>query len=200
MASESQRRLAKAERSLKVAELHLTGMPQKAIAKHLGVGVATVNRDLKAVHARWQQFAVESRNAWVAKEIERLNLVEREAWRGWRRSQKDKEKTAVKKTDTGTERTITREGQAGDPQFLRRVLDCITRRCDLLGLNAPQRQEHTGPGGGPIPLTAVQMTDEQLAAIAQRGSQGAPETPEGQEEIVAICEVRESSVPGQLAP
>lgn len=200
MASESQRRLAKAERSLKVAELHLTGMPQKAIAKHLGVGVATVNRDLKAVHARWQQFAVESRNAWVAKEIERLNLVEREAWRGWRRSQKDKEKTAIKKTDTGTERTITREGQAGDPQFLRRVLDCITRRCDLLGLNAPQRQEHTGPNGGPIPLAAVQLTDEQLEIIAEAGSPGASVAEEGETTVITVCPIREPPVSGELAP
>jgi len=204
MASESQRRIAKAERSLKVAELHLKGMPQKAIAKRLGVGVATVNRDLKAVHARWQEFAVESRDAWVGKELQRIALVEREAWRGWRRSLKDREIVNTKKTSGGdgtkAEASKRTEGQAGGPQFLGRVLDCIARRCDLLGLDAPQRQEHTGPGGGPIQLTAVQYTDEQLSAIIAGGSQGAIEATACEVESSAVHALHEPTLPGELAP
>lgn len=200
MASESRTRLAKADRSLKAAELHLQGLPQRAIAKRLGVGVATINRDLAALHARWQEIACESRDAWVAKELQRIGLVERAAWRGWKKSQQDREKISVKKTDAGTERTVTREGQSGDPAFLRRVLDCISRRCQLLGLDAPTRQEHTGPNGGPIPLAAVQLTDEQLAIIAERGCQGASVAAEGTSEVAAIYEIRQPPLPGELAP
>jgi hypothetical protein len=200
MASESRKRLAKADRSLKAAELHLQGLPHRAIAKRLGVGVATVHRDLKAVHARWQDIAVQSRDAWVSKELARLTLVERAAWKAWRASQKDREVITVKKTDEGTERTVRREGQAGDPAFLRRVLDCIARRCELLGLNAPTRQEHTGPNGGPIPLAAVQLTDEQLYAIAQGGSQGVIEAAPREDESTAVYPLHESTLPGELAP
>ena len=203
-AKESRRRLALADRALKAAELHLQGMPQRAIAAKLGCGVASVNRDLKAVLDHWQAAATDSREAWVAKELGRLGLVEKEAWRGWKRSLKDHEVINTKKTsgggDTKAEASKRTEGQAGDPQFLRRVLDCVTRRCELLGLNAPQRQEHTGPGGGPIQLTAVQYTDEQLSAIIAGGSQGAIEATACEVESSAVHEIHESTLPGELAP
>lgn len=200
MASDASRSLARLDRAREAAELYLKGLTQPAIAKRLGVGLATVNRDLKKIHADWQATACEARGAWVGKELARLALVEREAWEAWRASQKDREVISVKKTDEGTERTVRREGQAGDPAFLRRVLDCIARRCDLLGLNAPQRQEHTGPGGGPIPLAAVQLTDEQLYAIAQGGSQGVIEAAPREDESTAVCPLHESTLPGELAP
>ena len=203
MASKLRQGLAVADRAMKAAEMHLQGVAQKVIAERLGCGVATVNRDLKRVLAYWQEAAADSRQAWVAKELSRVALVEKEAWRGWRRSLRNREIVNTKKTsgdgETKAEASKRTEGQAGDPQFLRRVLDCSARRSELLGLNAPQRQEHTGPNGGPIQLTAVQYTDEQLSAIVSGGGQGAIEAAEGPSEPVAVCTLHESTVPGELA-
>jgi hypothetical protein len=33
---------------------------------------------------------------------------------------------------------------------------CIERRCKILGIDAPMRQEHTGAGGGPIDIAGVE--------------------------------------------
>ncbi|MCL5942763.1 MAG: hypothetical protein M1325_04475 [Actinobacteria bacterium] len=38
----------------------------------------------------------------------------------------------------------------GEAQAIDRVLKILERRARLLGLDAPVRQEHSGPGGGPI--------------------------------------------------
>ena len=200
MPSDASRSLARLDRAREVAELYLRGLTQPAIAKRLGVGLATVNRDLKKIHADWQATACEARGAWVGKELARLALVEREAWKAWRKSQQDHEVISVKKTEGGIERTVRREGQAGDSVFLRRVLDVINKRCELLGLNAPTRQEHTGPNGGPIPLAAVQLTDEQLEIIAEAGSPGASLAAEGPGAVITVCPIREPPVPGELAP
>lgn len=184
--------------------MHLQGVAQKVIAERLGCGVATVNRDLKKVLAYWQEAAADSRQSWVAKELSRIALVETEAWRGWRRSLKNREIVNTKKTsgpgETKAEASKRTEGQAGDPQFLRRVLDCSARRSELLGLNAPQRQEHTGPAGGPIQLTAVQYTDEQLSAIVSGGGQGALAPPSCEDGPTGVCTLHEQVIQGELAP
>jgi len=175
----NQRKLEIARRSAKVAEHYLAGLTQEEIAAKLGVGKATVSRDLKRIHARWQEIAIDAREEWVRKELARLLIVEREAWRGWKRSLKDRQVRTTKQTESGTEETEKVEGQAGDPTFLARVLDCIRRRADLLGLDAPTRSELSGPGGSPITLAAGQLTDDELERIAGGGGPGALEPPQG---------------------
>ena len=40
-------------RRIRVAEMLLEGRSQRQMAKALGVGLATINRDVKAVRAEW---------------------------------------------------------------------------------------------------------------------------------------------------
>ena len=57
----------------------------------------------------------------------------------------------------------------GDPAFIGKILDVHDRRARLLGLDAPVKQEHSGPDGGPIPLGAAQpLNEDDCDAILDR--------------------------------
>ena len=53
---------------------------------------------------------------------------------------------------------IWAKARAGDYEAIDMVLKLLTRRAKLLGLDAPVRQELTGPDGGPIELAAVTLS------------------------------------------
>lgn len=67
---------------------------------------------------------------------------------------------------------IVRFNQAILSEF-RAVLDDIAKETG----GRVQKQEHSGPGGGPIPLSMRELSDAELAAIASRGRPGASEPP-----------------------
>jgi hypothetical protein len=48
------------------------------------------------------------------------------------------------------------KGQAGDSRFLTIILDCVKRRCEILGLDAPGEMRHSGS-------LQLNLTDEQRA-------------------------------------
>ena len=48
-----------------------------------------------------------------------------------------------------------RTGQYGDPRFLKIALECVERRCKLLGLDAPEKHQHTGADGRPLVMEVV---------------------------------------------
>lgn len=50
----------------------------------------------------------------------------------------------------------------GDEKAIDRCLRIMQRRADLLGLDAPKRQELAGPGGGPVPIAIVNMDIDEL--------------------------------------
>jgi transposase len=158
-----------AERRKKVTSLYLQGKFQDEIAKVVKVDRATVSRDLKAVQAEWLKSGVMDLNAAKARELAKLDEVERQAWVAWEQSRKDAETMEVTGTAQGGKgmpdkvKKITK-GQAGDSRFLGIILDCVNRRCEILGLDAPKKLEHGGIDGGPIP---IQLNDEQIIERAK---------------------------------
>ena len=137
-----------AERRHRVAALYLQGRTQWEIARTVQRSQGTICTDLKAIEAEWLRSAVMDVNARKARELAKVDRVEREAYRGWRRSLKNAEKTRKKAIDAGDgqrkEAETISEGQAGDPRFLQIVMSCIERRCKLLGADAPQKKELSG--------------------------------------------------------
>jgi hypothetical protein len=77
---------------------------------------------------------------------------ESEAWQAWERSKLAAESTTTETVTIGKRKaklqgqktTKTRKGQVGDAGFLSRILDCIGKRCEILGLDAPAKQEISG--------------------------------------------------------
>ena len=164
-----------AKRRQLVADLYLSGMVQALIAERLGCSQPTVHRDLKALQKAWLESALIDIDEAKARELAKVDKLEREYWTAWERSCEDAE-TVRQKGAPGAEGIKTEsiektsKGQAGDPRFLAGVQWCIERRCKIIGIDAPQRQELTGRDGGPIKTEAVGIEqserDRAIAALA----------------------------------
>ena len=111
-----------------------------------------------------------------AKELARIDRLERVAWRAWQRSCRQKEKASSrleKKLDAAQGKTVSSkqtEARDGNAEYLKRVEWCISKRCELLKLNPPQRLEHGGSHEmPPIQTEVVELTRAQrfvrLAAL-----------------------------------
>jgi hypothetical protein len=153
-----------AERRKTVASLYLRCKFQHEIAKEAQVDRGTVSRDLKAVEAEWLKSGVMDLNAAKARALAKIDEIEREAWDAFKQSRQDAETMEVTGTTQGGKGKPekvkkTTKGQAGDSRFLAIILDCVKRRCEILGLDAPKQQEHQGTDGGPIRL---KLSDEEL--------------------------------------
>jgi len=166
------KQLRVAERQARVWGFHLEGMTSAEIVKELRTaGINTTARrvedDIQERIEQWRRTAREQVETYIARELDRIDKIEREAWAGWRRSQED----AVSVRSGGKDGDVeTRIGQAGDARFLDQIQKCIQQRRDLLGMDAPKRTEISGRDGGPIGL-ARQLTDDELAEIVARGRQ-----------------------------
>lgn len=168
-----------AQRRRKVVELYLTGHTQYAIAEALGVSQTTICFDLKAIHQQWKEAAITDIAAIKERELLRIDRIEREHWRGWVKSLKDRQRRTTKSGGKeGDEVTSMTEGQAGNPRFLEGIMHCIERRARLLGLDAPEKIDF--PNGidiadrktalqgilsDPVAVEAIQKLDERMRAV-----------------------------------
>ena len=127
----------------RISDLYLQGWLQVDIATEIGVSAPTVSRDLKALQAGWLESALIDFNEAKARELAKVDRLEREYWEAWRRSCEDAE-TVRQEGDPKKppSRVIkTSKGQAGSSQFLQGVQWCIDKRCKILGIDAPQKVE-----------------------------------------------------------
>lgn len=106
---------------LKISGLYLQGKTQWEIKEIIGVSQGTVSNDLRALQKAWMESSLLNINEGVAKELRRINFIEREAWESW----------ASSKTET----------TFGDTKYLQIVQWCIDRRCKIIGFDAPQKHE-----------------------------------------------------------
>src|SRR6516225_5837817 len=147
-------RLRILERRRRVASLYLRGLTQQCIAK-----------DVAALEKEWLAAAVVDLNAAKAKELARIDRLERVAWRAWQRSCQRKERVTTrmeKKLDEDAHKAKTVTSKAtevrdGNPEYLKRIEWCISKRCELLKLNPPQRLEHGGSAEMPPIQTEMQV-------------------------------------------
>lgn len=124
------------QRRQKVAARYLRGQSQWEIAHAFEVDQATISRDLVALHAEWLAQSMLDIDAIKARELAKTDEVERQAWEAWSRSCQDAQtlKARVRGDSSATEKTV--KGQAGDPRFLAIVLECVEKRCKILGVIA----------------------------------------------------------------
>jgi len=136
MGRTSQKKLQIEQRRTQVTELCKKGWTQAAIARELGVSQATISSDLKASRKEWKESRVRNLDEAIVEEDKSLEVVIREAWGGWQRSQEPAETTRIiqKNGEKRAEKTV-RE-RPGDPGFLRVVISAIEKRYKLLGLDA----------------------------------------------------------------
>jgi DNA-binding transcriptional MocR family regulator len=137
-------------RRCQVAGLFLRGIKRQAeLAQRVGVDRSTVSRDLKVLNARWKEAAVRDLDEAKGQELDRLDLLAREYWEAWERSKRAHETSTTEQTTTPDgERLkagIRKEEQCGDPRYLAGVQWCISKRREILGLDAPRQSEVAVP-------------------------------------------------------
>jgi len=133
----------------RISDLYLQGWLQADIATEIGVSAPTVSRDLKALQGVWLESALIDFDEAKAREIAKVDRLEREYWEAWLRSCEDAEtvrqeggsKNQDGKLKPPNKVIRTSKGQAGDPRFLQGIERCIDKRCKILGIDAPQKVE-----------------------------------------------------------
>ena len=137
-----------------IASLYLQGKTQQVIADRLHMTRQMVGYDLKAIQRRWREDTSRNLDEDKAQELAKLDELERTHWQAWEDSleQVTTETSSLVNSakDSRNRATIRREDKQGNPAYLRGVMECIDRRCKLLGLDSPQKLEHSGKDGGPI--------------------------------------------------
>jgi hypothetical protein len=135
--------------------MYLKGKPQTAIAEVVGVKQATVSRDLKAIRKMWLESTLMDFNEAKAREMARIDQLERVAWEAWENSLGENVTTTVKygpkivEPGEGDETSAVEEVGVleieaerkektiqlnGDPRYLERIQWCIEQRCKILGV------------------------------------------------------------------
>lgn len=151
---------AERARDLKTeARLYLRGWSQADIAEHLGVDRSTVTRDLQSLHEQWQQEALKDIDQVKQLELARIDRLEREHWDAWERSKMpaEGEQEAIAGPGGFVVTLHSRRGQVGDARFLNGALDCVVRRCAILGIDAPKKIAPTDPSGKQMAAVLVYL-------------------------------------------
>jgi hypothetical protein len=167
-----------------VARLYLAGHTQAEIGRQLSLSRQQIGYDLEAVRQDWLRSSLMDFNARKAEELAKIDHLEREYRDAWERSKTGQETTTTEQTTTPegdrTKASIRKEEQHGDPRYLEGVRWCISKRCEILGLDAPKRVRVGGDSDAP-PIrildamredsnirAAMEMIRDAVVAVGQR--------------------------------
>lgn len=121
-----------------IAQYYVQGYSIRAIAQELNTTIEKVSRELYRIERWWNDYAIETLETHKARELGKLNALEKEYWRAWERSCTNTIRRLVYDADANdyvvetVELTMVRDG---DPRFLQGVGQCIRDRCTLLNLS-----------------------------------------------------------------
>jgi hypothetical protein len=153
-----------------IAQLYLQGKLQSEIGATLGLSRQQIGYELKAVRQEWLQSSIVDFNAKKAEELARIDHLERNYWAAWESSKKERQTSTTEQVTCAAgdrlKAALRKEEQVGDPRFLAGVQWCISKRCEILGLDAPKKIAPTTPDGRqPYQLLVKEMSDDELATI-----------------------------------
>lgn len=141
-----------------VSGMMMRHVTQGKIAIALGVGKTTITSDVKALEADWRGEMVSNITNIKARELAELSAIEAEAWIGFGRSRPKLSEAQVK---------AKVPLPAGDPKWLKVLLDVKKRRSDLLGLDAPIEVRH-----GLMDMDLCEMNDDELTELENQLASG----------------------------
>jgi hypothetical protein len=152
-----------------IADLYLKAWTQQDIADHINelrpynLTRQMISYDLKKIFKAWKESTLLDFNEAKARELSRIDKLEREYWKAWERSLEDIETLRQEgKVEEGSkpERVVRNvKEQGGDPRYLSGIQWCITQRCKILGINAALKTRNEN-----VDLTA--LSDDQLTRLA----------------------------------
>jgi hypothetical protein len=169
------------DKAARAWELRLLGHSQQRIAAELGVSQQLVSRLLQKIEQRLFAEFRDRAEAEKALQTARLESIFAQAMAAWARSCEDAEKVTTvsgrsKVFEDGAAvtlpdlRTVSRQGQTGNPALLAQAMKALSDIRDLWGLNSPQRTEISGAAGGPVAIReiVIEQPREALAARVDR--------------------------------
>lgn len=153
------------------AEMYAKGKSLQYIADMVGVSVPQVSYDMKLIREVWVERTREAAEVIIARELAKIDLVEKNWWEAWERSIGKKTKTRTKSVPTNETIEVGEDGQVvvervfevetveGNPEYLKGVERCIQQRCKLIGIMPPDKVANTLPDGSPAPppVTAISV-------------------------------------------
>lgn len=106
----------------------------------------TISTDIREIKRLWRENITQDMDVHQERELAKLDELERTYWEGWERSrltsiENRKQRKSIPVADSDgvatedTETTTTQPDRDGNPAFLDGVLRCVTKRCQLLGLD-----------------------------------------------------------------
>jgi hypothetical protein len=130
--------MARLKQQATVYRLRLQHLTEVEIGERLGISHQAVSRCILREQERLRYIRDLTNQQRVEQETAELDLVKREAWRGWTRSLKDAVETTE---DEGGKNngavTTKRKGQSGNPAHLAAIIRASERIAKLYGLDAP---------------------------------------------------------------
>ena len=102
------------------------------VAEELGISLVTLYADIKKLKKEWAEETRESTELVILGELNKLRLMEDEAWKAWGKDTK----TKTKVTETSQGITVSKEIEKlnGDPRYLMTIQNCMRQRAELMGL------------------------------------------------------------------
>lgn len=142
-----------------VYRLRLQHLTEVEIGERLGISHQAVSRCILREQERLRYIRDLTNQQRVEQETAELDLVKREAWRGWTRSLKDAVETTEQDGGQNSGAVSTkRKGQSGNPAHLAAVIRASERIARLYGLDAP-------PPARELTLTTEQGKEPRVQVI-----------------------------------
>lgn len=155
----------------RVTSLYLQRLDIDAISEQISKPTTFVRQALRDIREAWRDRAILDYSRRQAEELARIDVVEEEAWSGWRRSQEAErtERTHLGEDEAGRSfsQTTTRDGTT---KFLEVIQWCVEQRCKIIGLYAPKElrvEQHQSSDSDGV----AEMNRDELTAILSAASQ-----------------------------
>ena len=135
---------------VEIKDAYLRGDTQMSIAQRFGLSQPQISRDLATIQRRWRESSIVDIYEAKQRELEHIDVLEREYWQAWEASKGEQSRSTASKTGDVSRAQVVKYESAGDPRFLAGVQWCVEQRCKILGLLAAVKSELTGKDGGPV--------------------------------------------------
>ena len=157
-------------RRREVMTLAHKGWTQTAIASRLKIPQFTVSRDLIAMRGYWRDFPIHDFANVRTEQLQKIDLIETEAWSAWERSQQKKQSAVLTRGKTGEQTRTSLHDQYGDPRYLREVARCVDKRNEMIGVEPPK----VPPERAKLEVPECNLTDSFRLYLKLQGLFGGP--------------------------
>lgn len=120
---------------------------------------ATISGDLKALDKLWRNSAIDNIDKWKREVAAQYRYLYQQSLAAWELSLEDAEEISTGGKNGPSEKVT---GQSGNPAHIKNAQESLKAIRDILGIDAPKKQELTGPEGGPIPIVGLDSIIEKV--------------------------------------